>query len=800
MTDHHNKPHTDLDYDNLSKILGYPAAAIKREWEGDKWRTHGEITQLLLNRMRAAVPEQVNGLLLKSYKSPFTGSVLPLRRLGEDESIKVQWNEYTFEQGVANEVEQEGMARLHTYSSTSHGARMVRRGLAVKVEENFYRTKEGLALYRRQIEQMATSILRTHELDIVMSLLQSPAQGQVYAQLGNNQIYGMSLNMRADERLRQQVDCFGMVNKNNDNGFTNLAAFLIGQMKHNGVDPDCIVVPPHLINYYYATSKTLTRYDASGPSSAMSRDIAGGGGLGEDGFRRDTFNGLNVIDLYIQRMVGGGEQNRASELLTLPKQIGEFYPMMTCDAVEETSSFIEYTRRKRNIYIYDEDLDRIVRVDYLSALQNCHRFDAKGNPDPDDHQDISADLFVYNDENVKKTVRYWFHMDKDWLSEESVANVVTTIKNRLDKKTLETDLNDMLKLMQGPQGPQADQKTAELKRLWEKIYAVLNEAYIGTQTGTDMPPVFTVGGLFKFVTGQDYLLPIFPFSPSPVFMPRPPLDDPNVGFFERFSVMALGRPVLDRLLTFLFLRSCVNLNCMKNMHSSDIYIPIDFVLVRPYMTYSTSSVVILKMGVETGETYIAQEKFQMTTNVADRMLYANVFYYSKAIVRNPRNIIVAPNVFIQNYMHGTNTVFIHGKRDLTAIRENGGLLARGDGSMLAFATKVNDNIHRSNVLDIRGENPSIGLNKEKYSTSEFYKRFLGIRDENVADIWSNHQDYESGTFDANTVCMLGHVESSDRKVLYSCMGHLGRVTVDGIGLTRKPGMYGAKPMPSNNKA
>jgi hypothetical protein len=206
------------------------------------------------------------------------------------------------------------------------------------------------------------------------------------------------------------------------------------------------------------------------------------------------------------------------------------------------------------------------------------------------------------------------------------------------------------------------------------------------------------------------------------------------------------------------------------------------------------------MGVETGETYIAQEKFQMTTNVADRMLYANVFYYSKAIVRNPRNIIVAPNVFIQNYMHGTNTVFIHGKRDLTAIRENGGLLARGDGSMLAFATKVNDNIHRSNVLDIRGENPSIGLNKEKYSTSEFYKRFLGIRDENVADIWSNHQDYESGTFDANTVCMLGHVESSDRKVLYSCMGHLGRVTVDGIGLTRKPGMYGAKPMPSNNKA
>jgi hypothetical protein len=783
-----NKHLTDEHYDNLSMVLGYPAAAIKREIEGAPWRTHGEVTKLLLDRIRVAVPEQVYGLLLNTYKSPFTGQVFPLRRLGDDEPISWNWNEYTFEQGVASEVEQEGLARLHTYSQTSHGARMVRRGLAIKIEENFYRAKEGIKLYSRQIEQMATSILRTHELDIMLELLMSPARSQVYNTVRHNQIYGMSLSLRNEDRLKQQADCFGMVNKNNDSGFTNLAAFLIGQMKHAGVDPDCIIVPPHLINYYYATNKSLTRYDAVGPGSNLAREIAAGGGLGENGFRRDTFNGLSVIDLYVQRMVGGGEQNPATELLTVPKQIGEFYPMMTRDAVEDGGSFETYHHKQRNIYMYDENLDRIVRVDYINAMENCLRFNKNGNLDPHHHKGVS-DLFTHGADF--DPTDYWGQMTDEWLTVETVANVVTTIKNRiLDRRELETHLSALVLNLtgDGPQLPPA--KIQEVKQGWDKIYATLKDAYLSTMS-TELPNSLKRDGLFKVVTNIDYAANLILPSPNVELCPTAQLD-PN---FARF--LQSPRSPLDKILTFLFLLTPINLPNIKSMHKNNIYIPVDFVLARPYMTYATSSVIILKLGSETGETCIAQEKFQMTTNVADRMLYANIFYYSKAILRNPRNVIIAPNVFIQNYMHGTTTEFITDSPNgaLREIHENGGLMTRRTSeSILAFATKVNDPIHKSNAIDIRGENKDMPSLK-KYATAAFYRQRLNIPDESVANLWTNHQDYENGTFDANTICMLGHVENSERRVVYQCMGHLGPVTVDGVGCTRKPGMYGAKPLP-----
>jgi hypothetical protein len=799
-----NRPLSEEELKNLSKILGYLPDQIKREYTGDPWRTHGDITKLLIDRLGPAVAEQINGLLLNTYRSPFTGFVLPLRRIGDDEPIAFRWNTYTFEMGIADEIEQEGLARLHSNTKTEHGARMVRRGLAVKIEENFYRTPEGMMKYRQQIEQMATSILRTHELDIMLSLLQSPAVSTVREKGDANQIYGLDLTIKPDERLKRQIDNFGMVNKNNDMGFTNLTAYLIGQMKHKGVEPDCIIVPPNLINYYYATNPSLINYNKAGSSSSQARDIAVGGGMNSNtGIRRDDFNGLRVVDTFVQRMTEGVQQS-ATELLTVPKQIGEYYPMLTRFAVEENGNFDEYSGKMRNIFIYDEDLDRIVRVDYAKAVEHCFRWDVNGNINMESHHGLTNDLF----RNEGDTVEKWGQMSLSWLSSDSVKNVVKTIKNNVigknESETINTDLTlflkyysfghhdiikEQLKLQVDPTDLQIQ---AERKKMWSKIYN-MTQKFASLIT----PNPISEGELFHFVSGvQMDQAPALGQGQTCVMFSHILGGEHffNTELVKDVLVSTRTSPV-DCLLAFLFLYSKITKKNILSMHANNVYVPIDFILARPYMTYQTSSAIIMKSGRATGETLVSQERFQMTTNVADRMLYANVMYYGKAIVKNPRNVVVAPNVFIQNYKWGTNTQFI--KQDgLRVIQENGGLTKHSYQSILSFATKVNDEVTSKNVIDIRGMNKDLRMDENSYATAEYYNALLNIAPESIVSPWTNHQDYENETFDPNTICMLGHVEDSQRRIISTCTGHLGRITVDGIGMTRKPGMYGARAIPT----
>ena len=127
----------------LEKVLGKLPDRVKHDYMGEQSRTHGDLTELLLSRASPVVTDQVTGLLLKTYVSPITTFLMQIRQLGPYESINFKWMEINFDQGLAPQVEVEGLARLYTHNKTRRGARAVRRGVAVKVEEGFFLTPEG---------------------------------------------------------------------------------------------------------------------------------------------------------------------------------------------------------------------------------------------------------------------------------------------------------------------------------------------------------------------------------------------------------------------------------------------------------------------------------------------------------------------------------------------------------------------------------------------------------------------------------------------------------------------------------
>jgi hypothetical protein len=92
----------------------------------------------------------------------------------------------------------------------------------------------------------------------------------------------------------------------------------------------------------------------------------------------------------------------------------------------------------------------------------------------------------------------------------------------------------------------------------------------------------------------------------------------------------------------------------------DPRVGVDILIFRPFQTYQISSAILMRGGLETGATYIGHSDFQLGDDVVSKLHYGNFTFYSKAVVTNPRNVIVARNVFCNAYERGAGVKFFSG--------------------------------------------------------------------------------------------------------------------------------------------
>jgi hypothetical protein len=89
----------------------------------------------------------------------------------------------------------------------------------------------------------------------------------------------------------------------------------------------------------------------------------------------------------------------------------------------------------------------------------------------------------------------------------------------------------------------------------------------------------------------------------------------------------------------------------------DHQVPVDVLLMRPWMEYSMSSAVLMKAGTDTGATFVGHSDFLLGDDVVSKLHYGNFTFYSKSLVTNPKNVIITPNIFCQGYNGGNSTDF-----------------------------------------------------------------------------------------------------------------------------------------------
>ena len=110
-------------------------------------------------------------------------------------------------------------------------------------------------------------------------------------------------------------------------------------------------------------------------------------------------------------------------------------------------------------------------------------------------------------------------------------------------------------------------------------------------------------------------------------------------------------------------------------YQNNVCPPFEILLARPHMTYDMMTCIMMKGGSDTGNTFQGHSDFQLGDDVQSKIHYGNYTYYSKALVTNPKNILLARNVYAGGYVSGDDCDWID--RDTYSGNVN-------SGSMYAF--------------------------------------------------------------------------------------------------------------------
>lgn len=216
----------------------------------------------------------------------------------------------------------------------------------------------------------------------------------------------------------------------------------------------------------------------------------------------------------------------------------------------------------------------------------------------------------------------------------------------------------------------------------------------------------------------------------------------------------------------------------------------DIILLRPNQTFRMASCILAKGGSDLGSTYHGHHDFMLSDDVVRKVHVGHYTFYSKSVVKRPKNYIIVENVFSQGYVGGMGVKF-HDKSSFINQSGSGGLGVGGQESLIAIAIPKGT-APTNNVIDITGRfAPSIydtfkdnSANiEEHYPGSGNVYKALNM---NTVDMYrSTHEDeYLTRVKRVNTVCWRGHEMKKDgnkgAKPVQLNTGHLGENIYPGL--------------------
>lgn len=193
-------------------------------------------------------------------------------------------------------------------------------------------------------------------------------------------------------------------------------------------------------------------------------------------------------------------------------------------------------------------------------------------------------------------------------------------------------------------------------------------------------------------------------------------------------------------------------------------------LLRPFQTYNMASAILMKGGMDTGFTAHGHHDFMLTDDVIHKVHIGHYTFYHKSVVKQPKNLMIAEDIFSHSYVGGEGAQLFEGgiehdhsfSRQLVQDRFSKDIIAIWIPDDAAGAAEI------ANPLDITGSynsqtldvsNSQLSDDKPHYPNAGLYSDVLGF---DRLQNYGEDENFLAPVRHLNTVCFVGHKLSWDK--------------------------------------
>jgi len=293
------------------------------------------------------IRDTLSNLVLKSPQEWQTSVALPFVQIT---GTTVEWDELRFDVRLLQRVPYEGVSRMQTSLRRRHRDRVVRRGIGMTIESDFYATDAGRAHFQDQLTSIRYCVQETCNFDTLFA----------YLTCGNYDFrYDLSKGLRPRRAVRtamsHELMMYSIVQKEGL-GLDKAVEIAKDRMSRYSVTPNMLVVPPQLLLYMALAPEEKIKYVEGGERAVANFEA------GKAGYEARAFRGLGVFSSTPFEV---SDDQDSVQMLQRSSQVGEFYRMAPPAVFKETTAL---PATFMDILIYDEEADKLQHITFDEAL------------------------------------------------------------------------------------------------------------------------------------------------------------------------------------------------------------------------------------------------------------------------------------------------------------------------------------------------------------------------------------------------------------------------------------------------
>jgi hypothetical protein len=726
--------------------------------------------------------EDILDFMIRTEDEFYTRELLPW---SYTDDIHIVWDVWKFNRTLADVVPEQGISRLVTQENERHTENLVRRGLAFQLEHGFMTTDKGRRNYALNLQQISDAVHTTCYFGVMHALFAGQNYYKEYRRKFARFVKAPRTLFRHE---RQMWACL----QKDIKGVYIMDAEIKHHMKINGITPNVLVLPPKAGIYVSMVPPSETVYNERGPGAheALTTDRTG----------ISTFRGNRVFEA---QSFDVDFQHEFIDLTSRPRMVGEYFVLPGTTAPHDAMTVIgrimdilvdkpmadKVPRYNGNaavplggnaaltgaglgqmlaqlaaplksepfIHIYSADKDDWVKITYSEA--NLHAMNASN--DIDKHGRMT--------DAIKKAINK-IKKKYDEIGKAKVAKLTTprAKKEMAAKFVCAAEGNQYAgQRRPGGGGRSADQ--------WVMDFNIQANGYLDDDIVGEAADLYTqlfaapmppgAANNRRQVLRKELALLIERLRQINISLDLyVPDTQAALDLVNGVGVQGTGARVDGQLIKLVDL----DLHFLHYTAMADAdHHNYDILIMRPFQTYTMHSAIMAKGGSELGNTYHGHHDFQLSDSVATKTHFGNYTFYSKAVVKRPRNYTIIPDCFAQGYISGEGHTFFAppaGRDDDDVLGDLGRAIQEGSlgspdcrQSLIAWKIPRGEAENLQDAIDLTGRFAGVHRDYEAGDESHFTGAdALGVL-ESIDELDQNRSDdaYLHQVQQVNTVCFRG---------------------------------------------